>query len=70
MATNPSARWWKRCRRVGCRLDADRLESWRQLRREAAAREMLRDPSAQKVAGRRMAKMIKEVAEERRRRGR
>ncbi|MBW1877291.1 MAG: ribosome small subunit-dependent GTPase A [Deltaproteobacteria bacterium] len=52
------------------RLDADRLESWRQLRREAAAREMLRDPSAQKAAGRRMAKMIKEVAEERRRRGR
>jgi ribosome biogenesis GTPase len=52
------------------RLDADRLESWHRLQREAAAREMLRDPSARKAAGRKMAQMIKEVAEERRRRGR
>jgi len=52
------------------RLDPERLESWHQLHREAAAREMLRDPSARKAAGRRMGKMIKEAVEERRRRGR
>ncbi len=51
-------------------LDPARLESWRQLQREVLARQAMRDPRSRKRAGRRMAKMIKEVAAERRRRGR
>ncbi len=51
-------------------LDAARVESWRTLQAEVVARQAMRDPRARKRAGRRMAKMIKEVAEERRRRGR
>jgi ribosome biogenesis GTPase len=51
-------------------LDVARVESWRALRAEVAARKAMRDPRARKRSGRRMAKMLEEVAEERRRRGR
>ena len=51
-------------------LDPARVESWRALQAEVAARQAMRDPRARKRAGRRMAKMVKEVAAERRRRGR
>lgn len=51
-------------------LDPARVESWRTLQAEVTARRALRDPRARKRAGRRMAQMVKEAKDEKRRRGR
>jgi ribosome biogenesis GTPase / thiamine phosphate phosphatase len=51
-------------------IDPGRVESWRTLQAEVAARKALRDPRARRRAGRRMAQMVKEAKDEKRRRGR
>ena len=51
-------------------LDPGRLDSFHALQSEVAARQALRDPRARKTAGRKMAQMVKEAVEEKRKRGR